>query len=191
MLETLSPFIGTVVAAAALATAGCSKRERAESPPSSVAGMLDESLSCAGDSLRPAVAAPAQGLWVYERPFSPERVAALIGPPRSTEGALAVTRAVESVEVRHGGDTIRTRVEAVSVTLELLPPLGAAVSDTARADTLAGSQPVATYALSPRVWLAAYEPCATSRRGPRLRYLRRDAAGRIVTDVVLRRASNE
>jgi hypothetical protein len=43
--------------------------------------------------------------------------------------------------------------------------------------------------VSPHVRLAAYEPCVTSSRGPRIRYLRRNAAGRIVTDVLLSRAS--
>ncbi len=65
-----------------------------------------------------------------------------------------------------------------SVSLELLPaPDGGT------------TQPAATYALSPEVRLAAYEPCATSARGPRIRYLRRDATGRIVADVMLHRAS--
>jgi hypothetical protein len=120
-----------------------------------------------------------------------ERVAALIGPPRSGEGTLVVTRPVETVEATPRGDTIRNRLEAASVTLELLPAIGPEMSGTGRPDTLVGSRPAATYAVSPRVRLAAYEPCATSHRGPRLRYLRRDSTGRIVTDVMLRRTSDQ
>jgi hypothetical protein len=114
----------------------------------------------------------------------------MIGPPLPADRALAVTRQVETIEVSAAGDTIRNRAAAATVSLELLPPLdqltlGASVPP----DSAAGTQPAATYALSPRVRLAAYEPCTASNRGPRIRYVRRDAAGRIVTDVLLRRAS--
>jgi hypothetical protein len=94
--------------------------------------------------------------------------------------------------VSAAGDTIRHRVRAATVSLELLPPLGSVtLGGTAVADPAASPHPAATYALSTRVRLAAYEPCVTSRNGPRIRYLRRDAAGRIVTDVMLHRASEQ
>jgi hypothetical protein len=148
--------------------------------------------ACAGDSLRPAAAAPAQGLWLYERPSTTERVAAMIGPPRADDRALVLTRPVESVEVSATGDTIRHRLPAATVSLELLPPLGPdTFGGRALGDSAASAHPAATYAVSPRVRLAAYEPCATSVRGSRIRYLRRDADGRIVTDVMLRRASEQ
>ena len=116
----------------------------------------------------------------------------MIGPPRSANGALVVTRPVESVEVGATGDTIRHRVTAATVSLELLPSLGPiALGDSAPGDSAVGAQPAATYTLSPRVQLAAYEACVSSDRGPRIRYLRRDAAGRIVTDVLLHRASEQ
>ena len=148
--------------------------------------------ACAGDSLRPAAAAPAEGLWVYERPSSRERIAARIGPPRPDDRTLVVTRPVETMEVSPAGDTIRQRVDAATVSLELLPPIGEhALGGAAVADSSVGGHPAATYAPSARVRLAAYEPCAPSSRGPRIRYLRRDAAGRIVTDVMLHRASDQ
>jgi len=116
----------------------------------------------------------------------------MIGPARSADGALVVTRPVETMEVSASRDTIRHRVAAATVSLELLPPLAAIVlGGSAPLDSAAGAHPAATYVLSPRVRLAAYEACATSRRGPRIRYLRRDAAGRVVTDVLLRRASEQ
>lgn len=170
---------------------GC--RERATLGGSVPAVSSDGQLAdaCAGDSLRPATAAPAPGLWAHERPTG-ERVAVMIGPVRPDDRALAVTRPVESMEVSPSGDTIRHRVGAATVSLELLPPLGPdTLGDGMPADSAAGTHPAATYALSGRVQLAAYEACATSRRGPRIRYLRRDAAGRVVTDVLLRRASEQ
>ena len=169
---------------------GCRGRSEApERPPSVVsAGQLVD--ACSGDSLRPAVAAPAQGLWLNDRP-SAGRVAAMIGPTTPDERALVVTRPVESVEVTADGDTTRYRHDAAKVSLELLPPFGTLGADSTPGDSTGRSHPAATYAVSARVWLAAYEPCATSHRGPRIRYLRRDATGRIVTDVMLYRASEQ
>jgi len=147
--------------------------------------------ACAGDSLRPSAAAPAEGLWLFERPSSVERVAARIGPPRADDRTLVVARPVETVEVSAAGDTIRHRLDAATVSLELLPPVGNGMpGGDGVADSTVSAHPAATYAPSPRVRLAAYEPCATSSRGPRIRYLRRDVAGRIITDVMLHRASD-
>ena len=174
-----------------MALGGC--REQKVTPRESlVASAGEPGDACAGDSLRPAAAAPAEGLWLFERPSSVERVAARIGPPRTDDKTLVVTRPVETVEVTAVGDTIRHRLDAATVSLELLPPLrtGTLGGDSV-ADSTVSRHPAATYAPSPRVRLAAYEPCATSTRGPRIRYLRRDVAGRIVTDVMLHRASEQ
>ena len=172
------------------AVPGCRERSvaREPSPPVVSTGQLAD--GCADDSLRPAVAAPAQGLWLNERAFA-GRVAAMIGPATPDEQALVVTRPVESVEVSESGDTTRYRAGAAKVTLELLPPVGSLGADSMPAGSTAAPHPAATYAVSAHVWLAAYEPCATSHRGPRIRYLRRDSAGRIVTDVMLYRASEQ
>ena len=193
MLGSARPA-ATAAAAMMALTALCACREGkalAESTPL-VASAADLADACAGDSLRPAAAAPAQGLWLYERPSSRERVAAMIGAPRPDDRTLAVTRSVESMEVSAAGDTIRHRLPAATVSLELLPPLaGDTLGNGAVADSIVSTHPAATYAVSPRIRLAAYEPCATSSRGPRIRYLRRDSAGRIITDVMLRRASEQ
>ena len=184
------PAAITVALTAIVIIGGCQERSARGSRQSAVAaGELAS--GCADDSLRPATAAPAPGLWLYERSTG-ERVAAMIGPPQPDGRGVVVTRAVESVEVSASGDTIRQRVVAATVSLELLPPL-APVTPTGSiaADSTLGAQPAATYAVSPRIRVAAYEPCAMSTRGPRLRYLRRDASGRIVTDVMLRRASEQ
>ena len=176
---------------ALVALGGCRERETPGGSVPAVASAGDLADACAGDSLRPATAAPAPGLWLYERP-SGERVAAMIGPPLPADHALVVSRQVESMEVSTSGDTVRHRFDAATVSLELLPPLGpVTLGDSIPADSAASAHPAATYAVSARVRLAAYEPCATSRRGPRVRYLRRDAAGRIVTDVLLHRASEQ
>ena len=178
----------TVVACAALG--GC--REQKAPRESLVASASEPGDTCAGDTLRPAAAAPAEGLWLFEGASSVERVAARIGPPQANDKALVVTRPVETVEVSMAGDTIRHHVDAATVSLELLPPLGRGTPGRdGMADSTVSTHPAATYAPSPRVRLAAYEPCATSSRGPRIRYLRRDVAGRIVTDVMLQRASEQ
>ena len=146
---------------------------------------------CSGDSLRPAAAAPAEGLWLFEQPSSRTRVAARIGAARPDDRRLVVMRPVEILEVTEGVDTIRQRIDTATVTLELLPSLGRrTLGDDVVADTTLSSHPAATYAVSPRIRLAAYEPCITSSNSPRTRYLRRDETGRIVTDVMLRRESD-
>jgi hypothetical protein len=176
-----------------VAPVACRERDALRGSVPSAGELADP---CAGDSLRPAAAAPAHGLWLYEQP-SPDargtrRVAAMIGPPRSDERALVVTRPVESVEVSASGDTIRYRAAAATVSLELLPASDPDTIDRRDlADATVSAHPAATYSVSSRVRLAAYEPCATSGRGPRIRYLRLDAAGRIVTDVMLHRASEQ
>ena len=180
----------TVLLAVGLAVGACRERGALDRSMPPVVSAGEMAAACVGDSLRPATAAPAPGLWLYEQP-SGERVAAMIGPPLPADRALVVTRQVETIEVSASGDTIRHRVAAATVSLELLPPPGGtALGSSAPGDSAASAQPAATYTLSPRVRLAAYEPCVTSNRGPRIRYLRRDAGGRIVTDVLLQRASD-
>ena len=173
---------------ALLATAGCAERETPGMKLSALVATGDLDPACAGDSLRPSAAAPAQGLWLYNRPLSEERVAAMIGPTHEDSRRLAVTRPVETVEIDAGGDTVRASIDTASVTLELLPPSGITTLGGKAADSTL-LQPAATYVLSARVRLAAYEPCATSSRAPHVRYIRRDASGKIVTDVMLLRAS--
>jgi hypothetical protein len=140
-----------------------------------------------GDSLRPATAAPAEGLWVFEQP-STGKIAAMIGPPRVEPGEARVTRRVETIETRPDGRTVRFALDTAVVHLELLPApldsLGRVVPDSWSA-----SAPAAVYAVGSRAVLASYEPCAGSGATPRLRYLRRDAEGRRVIDVMLRRRS--
>lgn len=179
----------SVALIAVAALVGCREREPVARsvPPVASAGEL--AAGCTDDSLRPATAAPAPGLWLYER-ASGERVAAMIGPPRAGDGAVVVTRSVETIEVSASRDTIRHRIARATVSLELVPPLRqTALGSDIPDDSAAGAQPAASYALSARVRLAAYESCATSGDGPRIRYLRRNAAGGVVTDVLLRRVS--
>jgi hypothetical protein len=116
----------------------------------------------------------------------------MVGPQQTDDRSLVVTRRVETMEVSVAGDTIRHIAGAAVVSLELLPPLGAiASSKDASSDSGAGKHPAATYAVSSRVRVAAYEPCAAGLREPRIRYLRRDATGQIVADVLLHRTSEE
>jgi hypothetical protein len=48
-------------------------------------------------------------------------------------------------------------------------------------------RPAAIYAVDAFTLLASYEPCAASGELPRIRYVRRDVRGGVVTDVMLRR----
>jgi hypothetical protein len=186
LLRRATPAVATVVTFLGVALAACRERPGTQEALAVVsAGAVD---ACASDSLRAAAAAPAEGLWLHEQPGSRIRVAARIGPPRSDDRRLVVVRPVETREVTATADTIRQRLDAATVSLELLPPLGSGTLGAV--DTTAASHPAAAYAPSPRIRLAAYEPCVTSSTGPRTRYLRRDAAGRVVTDVMLRRASD-
>jgi hypothetical protein len=127
---------------------------------------------CEFDSVLPATAAPAEGLWAYEDLATSHRVAAMVGPATSSAGAARVTRRVETLEFRSDADTIRHASDTASVRLELVPPL---------------PRPAAFYHVGPLVLLASYEPCLAGLREPLIRYLRQDHQGRVATDVMLRR----
>lgn len=187
MCASNSASVAVVIAVAALV--GCRGRETlgGSTPALVSAGAVGD--ACAADSLRPAAGAPAQGLWVSEQPNG-IRVMAMIGPPMADERTLVVTRPVESVEVGVAGDTVRYRRDA-RVSLEMLPPLRSLGSGPGPPGSAATPHPAATYAVSQFVHLAAYEPCVTSGRGLRIRYLRRSPAGQIVADVLLHRASEQ
>jgi hypothetical protein len=130
---------------------------------------------CEYDSVRPATGAPAEGLWVYENGATSQRVAAMVGPAKTLTGRAHLTRRVETLETRPGADTIRFASDTASVRLELIPPF---------------ARPAAVYPVSPLVLLASYEPCGLGLREPLIRYLRRDAKGRVATDVLLLRDAN-
>lgn len=181
--------VPAIALAASLLASACQERRAPQaSALMQSAGELPD--VCSADSLRPAAAAPAEGLWLFEQPNSKTRVAARIGPARPDDRKLVVMRSVEILEVT-AADTIRQRTDTAMVALELLPALGRfTLGSDGGPDPTLSSHPAAAYAPSPRIRLAAYEPCVTSNSGPRTRYLRRDSAGRIVTDVMLRRASD-
>ena len=178
--------VAIAVGGGGLASA-CQERKAGPATLVQSAGALRD--GCSADSLRPAAAAPAEGLWLYEQPNSNTRVAARIGPARPDERKLVVMRPVEILEVTETADTIRQRTDTAMVSLELLPALGGRPLGDGVPDTTLRSNPAATYAPSPSIRLAAYESCITSNSGPRTRYLRRDSTGRVVTDVMLRRES--
>lgn len=178
------------VAALAVVLAGC---VQADTPPAEVssvsAAIAVVPPVCSADSLRPVTAAPAAGLWIGERDRPATRVAAMIGPA-STDGERArITRRVETLELRPAVDSIRVATDTASVTLELLPPYRPRRAQLhSRAEA---TEAAAVYAISPRVLLASYEPCTASAGEPRIRYLRRDVRGVVVTDLMLRRESAE
>jgi hypothetical protein len=172
------------------AAAGC-RETRAPIDGGAVAGFValpEPPVTCTGDSLRPATAAPAEGLWVYEGPAG-GRVAAMIGPPGSKSGEPRLTRPVATIETTPDGRTIRHALDTAVVRLELLPTPGGSLGTDSATRWTNGGQPAAVYAVTRRILLASYEPCVVSHEPPRLRYLRRDAEGRVVTDVILERTS--
>ena len=185
------PAIALTIAAvaASVALSGCREGRPAASELSGALAMpVRVAPPCESESLRPSTAAPAEGLWLTDR-LSPARVAVMVGPARSTAGDARVTRRIESVEVRGQSDTLRRVSDEAMVRLELLPSLEDAALGSAPGTPATDGQPAAVYMLAGGIVVAAYEPCATSVRTPRLRYLRRDSRGRVVIDVLLQRAS--
>ena len=170
--------------AGVLGSVGCRERAPAAANVALVAALAAPTCEV---SLRPVTAAPAEGLWAYDRE-STGRIVAMVGPSRVQQGEARVTRRVETIERRRDGQTIRFATDTAVVHLELLPPapdsLGRVVSGARSEPT-----PAAVYAVSSRVVLAAYEPCASSGASPRLRYLRRDTHGNPVIDAMLRQTS--
>jgi hypothetical protein len=176
---------------AVLALAGCG---RAEAPPATVsdvsAAIAALPRTCTADSLRPVTAAPAGGLWAGEGGRPATRVAAMVGPATTDAERARITRRVETLELRLAADSIRLVTDTASVTLELLPPFRPKQM-RGRTARPGATEPAAVYVVSPQVVLASYEPCAASTGEPRIRYLRRDTRGVVVTDLMLRRESAE
>ena len=145
---------------------------------------------CSADSLRPVTAAPAAGLWIGAGGRPVVRVAAMVGPASTDAERARIIRRVETLELGSPVDSLRLATDTASVTLELLPPfhLRRGLMAQGHAEE---TEAAAVYAISPRVVLASYEPCAASAGEPRIRYLRRDASGSVVTDLMLRRESAE
>lgn len=170
----------------ALGSADCRERTLATADTASAAAMVLEPPGCADDSLRPATAAPAEGLWTFES-GSTGRVAAMVGPTRVQAGKTRVTRRVETIETQRDGRTIRQAMDTAAVHLELLPALADSLG--AVAGSRGGASPAAVYAVGSHTVLASYEACAGRGNAPRLRYLRRDGGGHPVVDVMLRRTS--
>ena len=176
---------GMRLIAGVLGSVGCRDRTPAAASAAPAAAIALEAPGCGDDSLRPATAAPAEGLWVFES-ASTGRVAAMVGPSQVRPGETRVVRRVETMETRLDGKTIRFALDTAVVHLELLP---APPDSLGRVSAGARVAAAAVYAVSPRIILASYEPCAASGANPRLRYLRRDADGHTVIDVMLRRTS--
>ena len=171
----------------ALLAAGC---REGGSPPAAAAetsALVAATAACAPDSLHPVSAAPAAGLWSGGEQEG-LHVVAMVGPASADGDRARITRRVETLELRHGADSIRLATDSASVTLALLPPYR---GEVARAGEGGRAGPAAVYAVSPLVLLASYEPCAASADEPRIRYLRRDARGAVATDLMLRRESAE
>jgi hypothetical protein len=174
------------VLAGVLGSVGC--REHSAASANVLVSTTAEAPTC-GDSLRPATAAPAEGFWVFEDTVA-GRITAMVGPSRVNAGETRVVRRVETIEARPDGKTIHNATDTAAVRLELLPaPPVALDGRVIEASSKAARNPAAVYAVGPRIVLASYEPCAVSGAIPRLRYLRRDADGHPVIDVMLRRTS--
>jgi hypothetical protein len=127
--------------------------------------------ACGETDVRPATAAPAEGVWLYDGEGQ-HRVAAIVGPAQAVAGHAQVTRRVETLEARPGADTIRYASDTATVRLQFLTPAG---------------RPAAVYPVGPGVLLAAYEPCTPGSRNPLIRYVREDESGGVATDVMLQR----
>jgi hypothetical protein len=111
----------------------------------------------------------------------------MVGPAEADAARPRITRRVETLELHAGAGPVRHQSDTASVRLEIVPPLRQPGAPADSTTTAGAAQPAAVYAVTPLVLLAAYEPCAASARAPRIRYLRRDARGAVVADVMLRR----
>jgi hypothetical protein len=143
---------------------------------------------CRGDILRPSAVPPAEGLWSVQTTDTRgrrARVAVMLGPTELRGGSTLVTRSLEAIETGPQGQELRSRVDTAAVHVDLLPSYADAASRVAGGAPLA-TEPAATYTISPRVLIAAYESCLDAG-DPAIRYLRRDERGRIAVDAMLRR----
>src|SRR4051812_8549793 len=114
---TAATIVASLMALAAFGACGDRQTQTFGESLPAVSSTGEPAAACGGDSLRPAAAAPARGLWLYSP--SRERVAAMIGLPRPDDHALVVARRVETMEVSATGDTIRQRLDSATVSLEL------------------------------------------------------------------------
>lgn len=187
---SIRPWRGvtTLLSALALTTDACRQGSAPAATTAESSRIAAAVGACAVDSLHPATAAPAAGLWVGERGVPTVRVAAMVGPASADADRARITRRIETLELRTGATPIRLVSDTVTLRLELLPRLGATDIEGMRG---ADAEPAGVYAISPLVMLASYEPCAASADEPRIRYLRRDGRGDVTTDLMLRRESAE
>lgn len=166
----------------------CSKAApRVDGPVQQAAGTSVASADCALDSLHPSAVPPAEGMWMSEGSSGGQRVSAMIGPAEGRTGSTVLTRTIETVEEANGAPPLRARLDAAVVRVELVPRYG---GESGRSSTGShvgdGLEPAAVYALTALVSVASYEACA-GVGPPAIRYLRRDARGRIVNDAILHR----
>ena len=181
-------MVAIVLPAMACRQSGASEQAPAETREAKAAMAAMAAMACAPDSLYPATAPPAAGLWIGSRRSPMTRVAAMIGPASADGDRARITRRVETLELRDGRDSLRLASDTASARLELLPRFVASIDGSSSASAGA-STPASVYAIGSQVLLAAYEPCAASPAEPRVRYLRRDRHGGVATDLMLRRES--
>ena len=141
--------------------------------------------ACRGGVLRPSAIPPAEGVWTFIASDGNDRIAVMLGPTELRVGSTVVTRSVEAIETRPQGGEFRSRLDTAVVRLDLLPSYRGTVTQRDGRASVA-TQPTAIYAITPRVLIAAYEPCLDDA-APAIRYLRRDERGQVVVDAMLRR----
>jgi hypothetical protein len=147
---------------------------------------LDE---CRGDVFRPSALPPAEGLWSASGADGASRVAVMIGPTEIRAGSTMIVRSVEAVETGVARSIeLRNRSDTAVMRLDVLPAYGTPGRTSVEPDMSHERQSAAVYAVTPLVFVAAYEPCSGAG-APAIRYLRRDAGGRVAVDVMLRRES--
>ena len=142
---------------------------------------------CTRAWLRPSAIPPDQGMWTDNDAADRTRVVAMIAPAEVRAGSTAVTRTIETIEGTGRTQPIHSRVDAAAMHLELLPRYAVDGSTgSSRASANRAIEPAAAYTLSTLISLASYEACA----GPSpfaVRYVRRDASGRVLRDAMLHR----
>ena len=181
------PPLAVIALAACAPVAACSKST------SQLDGDVQRSATpltgaeCTRGWLRPSAIPPDQGMWTDKDASDSTRVVAMIAPAEVRAGSTAATRTIETIEGAGQTQSIRSRADAAVMHVELLPRYavdGATAENQATKNRV--TEPAAAYTLAPLITVASYEACA----GPSpfaVRYVRRDASGRVVHDAMLHR----
>jgi hypothetical protein len=183
------PLLSVIAPAACTLAVSCSKStSHLDGDVQQAATPISAGAECTRAWLRPSAIPPDHGMWTDKDAADSTRVVAMIGPPDVRAGSTALTRTIETIEGAGRTQPVHSRADAAEMHLELLPryAVDERAEATSRTSVDRTTEPAAAYTISTLISLASYEACA----GPSpfaVRYVRRDASGRVVHDAMLHR----